>query len=295
MRELPPTTTVRTIITNRKKDHFLINKYELILYQVSIQQIKHKRKFKMFTTEDNTNFLFCHECKIHVTSSETSKVTNSPNSVWPTFIWYMIQNDNIIRNYGIEYIWKFVPSQWRYWWIEECTMIYRNNITNLELPSPFFDDLTNDIQEWDNLVSSYSLPELRDTCNKHLLAKVLCPFGFTDFPFKAGKIPMDILFQQYLLRCIIDKLHSGHDIFKFAKTAQEDFLRTNDDFDILLLNKKWKVKPSISIFNGIPYISMCHEHNKGSKQLLIHQPCQPHHNLASIFSDQLYHCVAIHS
>jgi hypothetical protein len=60
---------------------------------------------------------------MHVTS-ETSKVANSPNNPWPAFIWCMIQNDNIITNYGIEFIWKCTPIPWKYWWVEEYTIIH---------------------------------------------------------------------------------------------------------------------------------------------------------------------------
>ncbi len=81
----------------------------------------------MFRTEDKINFLFCQQCFIYVTS-ETSKVANSPNNAWPVFIWCMIQNDSIITNYGIEFIWKCTPIPWRYWWVEEYTIIHPKNI-----------------------------------------------------------------------------------------------------------------------------------------------------------------------
>jgi hypothetical protein len=81
----------------------------------------------MFKTEDGINFLFCQQCFIHVTS-ETSKVANSLTNTWPALIWCMIQNDNIITNYGVEFIWKFTPIPWRYWWIEEYTTIHPDNI-----------------------------------------------------------------------------------------------------------------------------------------------------------------------
>jgi hypothetical protein len=56
------------------------------------------------------------------------KVANSPTNDWPAFIWCMIQNDNIITNYGLEFIWKCIPIPWRYCCVEEYIITHPNVI-----------------------------------------------------------------------------------------------------------------------------------------------------------------------
>lgn len=202
---------------------------------------------------------------------------------WPGFIWYLFSNQNIIDSYGKEYIWKFVPDKWRLWWSDSLGL-------RIDNPKPFFHDIYTEIDEWNMLISSNTLPNLRDACNKYLIPRILCPYGCSAFIHRCGKISIDLIFQRYLPKVQFNKYISNKKYLSHVESTRDDFLRPNDDYDKWLLNEKWMILPSISFINNVPYVLTCDDHDKGSNMHMIHPPRVPLHNLPSKYSDQLCHC-----
>ena len=52
---------------------------------------------------------------------------------------------------------------------------------SIDNPSPIFVDRTLEIDEWNEDINSYELARLASTCNKHLMPKILCPWGCTEY------------------------------------------------------------------------------------------------------------------
>ena len=82
--------------------------------------IKPRRRFKSVTStrnEENADeVLLCHECAVHLTVQDLQDSLLCKNA-WPGFFWSVLSNKEIHAEYG-EAIWKFIPKQWRYWWLD---------------------------------------------------------------------------------------------------------------------------------------------------------------------------------
>ena len=193
-----------------------------------------------------------------------------------------------MQKYG-NLIWKFVPTTWRYWWLDSFQAFFAD--TSIEQPCSYFVDRTYDIQRWDELITSCTLPNLRDACNELLIPKILCPFGCSEFYFKHGIVSLDIVIQRYLPKCLLKKYMSNKAGFVYIETARDDYIRNENDYDSWLLNDEWKIEPSIAFIDGAPHVLTCKDHTKGSKLYHIHIPRKPGPTLPSKYSDQLSHCV----
>ena len=82
----------------------------------------------------------------------------------------------ILEVYG-QYVWKFVPLKWRYWWID---VVHRHGAledVGMEHPSPIFKDITEDIGDMKRGLEINTLSEIMRFCNKKLIPSVLCPWG----------------------------------------------------------------------------------------------------------------------
>ena len=282
---------------NRRQSQYLLNRYgEESEYSIdfrhcSSDEIRSRRSFKNVTrsTRAVVQYTLCSQCAEHLVSENNTTAKLCINT-WPGFIWFLLKDEDIHSNYGSS-IWRFIPSQWRYWWIDEAKACFPHifNSVSIESPSPIFIDKTMEIKEWNDDVNSYLLPRLASSCNKHLMPNIMCPWGCSEFNHKCGHISMDIVFQRYLQRCLL-KLIEKPAAFKYIISARDDYLRAEGDEDQWLFNPNWKVQPSIAFVDGCPRVLTCNNHNKGSNLFMIH-PCRWKHNLPTERSDQLCHAV----
>ena len=137
-------------------------------------------------------------------SENNEKIAKSGVHTWPAFICSVLLNPNIIKCYGNKF-WQLIPKVWRYWWVEN-TRKYEPvycDIT-IELPPSIIVDKSIERKDFDFDVSSQLLPNLANCCNKNMLPTVLCPWGCIEYIFSCGYISLDILFQRFLPKAIID-------------------------------------------------------------------------------------------
>ena len=249
------------------------------------------RKFKNFTTSRNENLqhIICKECKIYLT---TDNEHEKDKCSWPSFLWKLLLNEEIISIYGC-HVWKLIPRQWRFWFIESLKEFEPQNYERItiDFPPPLVQDVSEKRHEWDRLVNSYTLPNLRDACNKFMVPTVLCPFGCSEFLHRCGTVSMDMIFQRYIQHAVID-LYSKREAYASVMSCREDFIEfKNKKESMWLFNEDWKVLPSICFIQGVPRVLTCRDHNGGSKLFHIHGCRQPNHSLASLKPDQLCHGV----
>ena len=142
------------------------------------------------------------------------------------------------------------------------------------------------MNDWNNDVDSLLLSKLASSCNNHLIADVLCPWGCSEFMHRCGYLDMDMIFQRYLPKCIL-KLMNEKDKYKYTESARDDYIRYGNDVDLILCNQDWKVLPSIYIKSGKPPLIMtCRDHNHGSQKYMVHPCRQPNHILPTARADQ---------
>jgi hypothetical protein len=295
----------------RRNNQTFINDYGGDLYKISFSRvrkdkIRRRRSFRNIRSSCFSDEVIdlCEQCsnylvKVEVdenidldTRKKNEKIAKSQINTWPAFIWSLLNNRNILRNYGAQ-IWCFIPVQWRYWWIDslkENVNIVYDNIT-ITSPKSIFIDRSNAIKEWDDDISSFMLSRLASSCNKHILPNILCPWGCTEFNHRCGYIGMDLIFQRFLPKSIIELMNESKNMINVI-SARDDYIRFDDDYDKWLLNPDWEVRPSISFVPGKgPVVLTCRDHMNGTKKLMIHPPRQPSHILPSSQPDQLCHAV----
>jgi hypothetical protein len=258
--------------------------------------IVRRRRFKHVTYESSNpiRYTFCTECDFYLNPENNSRDNSFDDVAWCGFYWSLLSNSDVHIHYG-QNIWKFVPIEWRSWWLDSLTTTFPNIFTDISLdqPSSVFKDRTMDRKEWDDDISSQYLSRLASTCNKHLLPSIKCPWGCSEFLHKVGHLPIDIIIQRLLQKCIITMHTKSHlEIEKKVLSIREDYIRDkDDDEDCWLFNKNWSILPSIAFIpNKGPVVLTCADHNNGSKLFMVH-PCRWQHNLTSKKPDQL--CQAV--
>ena len=174
--------------------------------------------------------------------------------------------------------------------MESVNSIYSN--ISIDTPTAIINDRTFDLRNWEEKIQSNKLYKIAKACNMYMIPNVLCPWGCNEFIFRCGFVSIDIVFQRFLRKVSLTMINSV-DTMKYVLHCRDDYLRFNDDYECLLLNKdNWKVMPSVCIKsdNGAQ-IMTCKDHNMGCPKCMIHPPRQPNHILPSKFSDQICHAV----
>ena len=215
--------------------------YKINLRPIQSNTIKQHSRFRFVrSTRGNTEpieYQLCEQCEQHLTDSDTD-VAKQPRNMWPAFMWNILQSSQIHATYECEFIWKFIPLQWRRWWIDEVhtqfPTFYRN--VTLSLPTSIFVDRTNDINTWNNNIDSGKLMTIAEVCNKLLLPTVLCPWGCSEFIHKAGYIDFHIVMQRYISKMILSDIDHV-DIAK-VDPARDDFCR-----ELLFAYDTWLLNP----------------------------------------------------
>jgi len=188
----------------------------------------------------------------------------------------------------------------RYWWINAVKSTFFENrypFENVTINNPpsIFVDKTIETNEFQDDFNSQQLSRVVKAMNNQnvMNMNVLCPWGCSASVLQSGKVPMDLMFQKILSKVVL-KTYSDKKLFKNVASSWNGYFRNNDDYPDILLNKKWKVKPSVLIDEEGCNVLTCKYHNKGEDKLYFFAPECPHKTkLNSMHSDQLAHCVKI--
>ena len=142
----------------------------------------------------------------------------------------------------------------RFWWLDHLREKFPSTFSNISIqnPTPFFKDITSEIKEWNTAIESWKLPELTKACNKMMIPSILCPWGDSVFAHRCGSISIDLIFQRYLQKHEINMINS--DNLSKVKWTRNDFIWDDNDYDMFLLNPKWKILPTIDFIDGVPRV-----------------------------------------
>ena len=130
--------------------------YNLNLVNRSSACLK-RRKFKHVRCPSNPIRLFlCLQCDRYLLSDEINTSCNM-EWAWPSYVWYILSNKDVQLKYQSQ-IWKYIPRAWRPWWTESVKdsfiQIYQS--IDSDNPSPFFEDKTLEIRDWEHGISKAS-------------------------------------------------------------------------------------------------------------------------------------------
>ena len=88
--------------------------------------------------------------------------------VWPSFFWNLLTNRKLQDIVG-NTLWKFIPKEWRYWWMDSITIYDCYEDTTLELPTPYFHYVTIARDSMRDSMNSKMLSSIAEACNEHLM------------------------------------------------------------------------------------------------------------------------------
>ena len=241
----------------------------------------------------------CTECYEMLICNNINN-SNDWEYCWCSFIWKFI--NSLDNAEDLTLMWRLLPLSLRkYWYViyQSLCNKYEFNIT-LQLPSSYFDDITDKADKLDKLNSSGKLCNLMQSCNENCYCSVICPWGCTEFADECGYISfnrfLSVKFPQKKMPLNHSSIKIKHNN-KLKKCDANIFLGMRNDFlegqYYLMDNKEWKVQPSIRIVTGKGlFICTCQEHDGGSSLNYLHPPRNPFTSVyPSSTGDQLSHAI----
>ena len=293
LRQVPIVNTTICDNCKRQQSNYLIEKYSIdspyhiqFINQNSSNIGSRKFKHTSLLSSRNSNsleYLLCNPCNQHLTNP-TDYTTDA--FCWPSFLLSLLENKSLHDHYGSTYLWRFIPTEYRYWWIDYIKLNFPNDFIDIsiEYPKPFFNDITMDIVDWEKGINSGELTELARICNDYILPTIMCPWGDSVFPHHFGSISIDIIIQRKLQHCEI-KLINNKNLNK-VKWSRDDYLRDDSDNDCWMMNPLFQVNPTIACIDGTMKVLTCKDHHCGNNHIMIH-PCRWKHQLCSDQPDQI--------
>ena len=104
----------------RNQCHSLIDNYstyyKIKFHQVHLNMVKTCCNYRLLpTSKDDSDII--HLCDHGHLTTEDNKKAQQKSFTWTAFIWIVLTDDNIIKEYDT-FIWQFIPKTWRYWSVD---------------------------------------------------------------------------------------------------------------------------------------------------------------------------------
>ncbi len=79
-----------------------------------------------------------------------------------------------------------------------------------------------------------------------LIPDVLCPWGCTEFCFQAKHFHLGLIIQHLLQKVVLKFPRSKwYEKLYLVESSCKDYIREDGDYDHVLLNPKWPVRPCV--------------------------------------------------
>lgn len=263
---------------------------------------KFKNHVNAYTANDRAcDYILCWECMQHCVEKR-----DDDKYVWPAFYWRLLSGSHT-STFGGQYynysiyeggaLWRFIPQTMRPWWLEEVRLI--GGMANPfgecteSYPPSIFEDRTTDLNRFNEDYTSGKLARVVEAMNNETVvnSNVLCPWLCSTSCLEAGKLPLDLMVQRMLPKIILP-LFSSHDKYRNVHWCSNRYCREEDEYPTIMLNDKWKVKPTVLLGEDGLQVLTCKTHGGGQDKLVLFPPESPSgHILNAEQSDQLSHCV----
>ena len=273
-------------------------------------QVKGSRKREM------KKVCLCSECHIMLSKRIPSDQRKLWKYVWPSFYFDVLTgvDDTSGRKFSDVYpvsdLWRWFPSTLRRYWVETWEELKANCGPGScdETSEPHFVDRTVEVMDfWANIqkrtfegMLSALDPkrlkkgmELLEEEKNIVVPDVLCPWGCSEFTFRAGDLNAAMMMQHHLRKVQLN-LPSCYTPNMFqVETSRLDYIREAGEYtDCVLMNPNWPIRPTMCMIPGRGvFVCTCRHHidPKSRKRLYPHPPRKPPAigNLSSVRSDQL--------
>ena len=244
----------------------------------------------------------CDECRAYLTAAEfDSRDKGIWKVVWPSFLWTFLadaSDDSVVEKCGVEEAWKFVPLNWRAWWlpalVEYRTVRWALPGMSLEGVGAHFTDVTDSLRRFEDMLDGLELGNIRKVCNELNFPTVYCPWGCATFLQDVGGLDLQAVFHHVLRkrRVKVAGTTVSKETLPFCLSMRPDFLDPRHPRHLLCPDME--VLPSIGNHRtkGMCVLT-CACHSGGTLKRYYHVPRSPF-GLMSHAGDQLAHCVVHH-
>ena len=169
--------------------------------------------------------------------------------------------------------WKFIPSQWRFWWVNSVDGV------DIETPPPEVFDVTNDKLRLENSIKNLNWVDLSQSMDDYLqVPTVRCPWGCGIFLHQTQQIPFGELLlarSNFAYLCQSKSRGNGR---KWTDSCRPDFPSSA----LISDNHSLKCFPCIVTSKEGAFILSCENHNHSTTSRFIHIPVNP---TGSLFTD----------
>ena len=192
------------------------------------------------------------------------------------FLWDMLNGERkstlgtyrFVDIYG-DYLWRMIPRSMRPWWIDAVQSINSNGCypyedCTLDYPPSFFDDKTDDFINFEKRCSE-SLPSMADELNNDRIMdqNILCPFGCSDSCRNCNPIEWPLIIQFGLKKVILNLPSKYSAQYRNYMYSSEHYFRPDDDYDVILCNKDWPVRPAVIKTKERGFVALACAHHSG--------------------------------
>ena len=101
--------------------------FHLQFSTISSTEVSRRSKFRHVRSSsvDPEDYILCSNCANYLYHHKQQKAEKIPQYCWPGFVWSTLTNTQVVAKYGNS-IWCFIPSEWRYWWIDSLKSVLPN-------------------------------------------------------------------------------------------------------------------------------------------------------------------------
>jgi len=110
-----------------------------------------------------------------------------------------------------------------------------------------------------------------------IVPDVLCPWGCSEFSFHGNPFELAVFIQHHLRKVVLN-VHSTniYKLVKIIQSSRDDYIRPDGDYDMVLLNDRWRIRPSLLFVPGQGIMVLTCRHHKSMKadmdKLYLHLP-----------------------
>ena len=246
---------------------------------VSIEQCigdeirKHHQK-GYYNLKSRAIFVYlCTDCHAYL-------VGDSNEYCWPAMIWRFLTHTNKnqdVPSISIQDRWKFIPSQWRFWWVDSFQGV------DVHTPPPEFLDVTKDKDRLDQSIKNLEWVPLSQCMDDYLqVPSVRCPWGCGTFLHETQTIPFEDLLlarSNYAFKSTSKAKGKGR---KWTDSCRPDYPSSA----FISENHSLKCSPCVITSRKGAFLLSCKAHDHSTTLRYIHVPVNPTGTLYTDASNQ---------
>ena len=215
----------------------------------------------------------CSHCKAYL-------YTNNTKCAWPSVVWRFLSSrsmDDYLVTMTIEEKWKYIPTQWRYWWVGSVDGV------TVENPPAEILDVTADKNCLEEAILENKWKKLSDCMDSYLqVPSVRCPWGCGTFLHQTSLIPFEDLLlakSNFMFKSSSNVRGIGRKWTDSCRTDYPSSAYISEHHDLRCFPSLVQTKDGV-------FLLSCENHNSTTTQRYIHVPVNPTGTLYTESSNQ---------